>query len=241
MLSLVQTEFLKLKRKKFIWFVPALIMPLVAVLYFKAGNPLDLTPIKFYRWTAFSYTTWIILPFTLGILSTMLVYQEAESNLLTQFWIVPISKFRFLVSKFCVVWLYSIGFMIVCAIGSIALGSFSGLIEITKDSILNLLFKCLEIAVLLPFAMIPILAVAITQKGYILPVSVTIVYTFLGFILLMGNIYFHPLSSVVGILMRGIEGIVMKEPLQIGKAILSIGIWSSVSVIWALDILKKGK
>ncbi len=132
-------------------FIPALLMPLVAVLYFKAGSQVDLTPIKFYRWTAFSYTTWLILPFVLGMLITMLVYQEVENNLLTQLWIVPVGKLRFIISKFCVMWLYSICFMLICASGSIVIGSVSGLIEITNTSVLNLILKCLEIGALLPF------------------------------------------------------------------------------------------
>ncbi|MDM5234308.1 ABC transporter permease [Lysinibacillus pakistanensis] len=243
MLSLIQTEFLKLKRKKFIWFmfIPALLMPLVAVLYFKAGSQVDLTPIKFYRWTAFSYTTWLILPFVLGMLITMLVYQEVENNLLTQLWIVPVGKLRFIISKFCVMWLYSICFMLICASGSIVIGSVSGLIEITNTSVLNLILKCLEIGALLPFGMIPILALATTQKGYILPVSTTIVYVFFGFILLMGNMYLHPLSSVIGILMRNIEGVVMKDPVQIWKALLSIALWSGTSIALAINVLRKGK
>lgn len=243
MLSLVQTEFLKMKRKKFIWFmfIPALLMPFIAVVYFKASNQVDLTPIKFYRWTAFSYTTWLILPFILGILLIMLVYQEVENNLLTQLWVVPVGKLRFIISKFCVIWLYSICFMLICAVGSILIGNVSGLIEITNTSVFNLILKCLEIGALLPFGMIPILALATTQKGYIFPVSITVVYTFLGFILLMGNTYLHPLSSIIGILMRNIEGVVMKNPVQIWKALLSTALWSSTSIVLAIYVLRKGK
>ena len=39
-----------------------------------------------------------------------------------------------------------------------------------------------------------VLAVAAAQKGYILPVCLTLIYTFLGFILLMVNMYLHPVS-----------------------------------------------
>ena len=42
----------------------------------------------------------------------------------------------------------------------------------------------MEISLLTAFAMLPVQAVAAAQKGYILPVCLTLVYTFLGFILL---------------------------------------------------------
>jgi bacitracin transport system permease protein len=91
----------------------------------------------------------------------------------------------------------------------------------------------LEIGLLIPFAMIPILAVAVSQKGYILPVCVTIVYTFFGFILLMVKMYLHPLSSTTAIIMRNIDGVILNEAVSIGKSFLCIGIWGIASTIWA--------
>ena len=55
------------------------------------------------------------------------------------------------------------------------------------------------------FAVLPVLAVAAVQKGYILPVCLTLVYTFLGFILLMVNMYLHPLSSMTAIVMQPLQ------------------------------------
>ena len=70
MLKLIQIEFLKLRRRKFIWLMllAALFMPLAAVFYFASVKGTSVEPIEFYKWTAFSYTPWIILPVVLGML-----------------------------------------------------------------------------------------------------------------------------------------------------------------------------
>lgn len=241
MLNLVQTEFLKLRRRKFVWLMllASMLMSFVAVFYFDASNSAEPEPMKFYTWTAFSYTSWIILPLVLGMLCTMLMYNENENDMLKQLWIVPISKMGYFFSKFIVVLVYSLCFMLLTAVNSILAGVLPGTISITTDSISFLFIKCLEIGILAPFSMIPVLAVAASQKGYILPVCMTIVYTFLGFILLMVNMYFHPLSSMTAILMRNIPGIVMIEPVHLGKAFLCIGIWATVSIVWSKFMLTK--
>ena len=91
----------------------------------------------------------------------------------------------------------------------------------------------MEISVLTAFSVLPILAVAASQKGYILPVCVTLIYTFLGFILLMVNMYLHPLSSMTAIVMRDIPGVVLKQELNITVAFLCIGIWGVASSVLA--------
>ena len=89
--------------------------------------------------------------------------------------------------------------------------------------------------------MLPVLAVAAAQKGYILPVCLMLVYTFLGFILLMVNMYLHPLSSMTAIVMRNIPGVVLAQPLNIPGAFLCIGVWGVASVLLAVAVLKKRK
>lgn len=58
LLKLIQVEFLKLRRRKFIWLMllAALFMPLAAVFYFSSVKGTGVDPIMFYKWTAFSYT-----------------------------------------------------------------------------------------------------------------------------------------------------------------------------------------
>lgn len=243
MLKLIQVEFLKLRRRKFIWLMllAALFMPLAAVFYFANIKGTGVEPIEFYKWTAFSYTPWIILPVVLGMLCTMLMYNENQYDILKQLWIVPVNKVAYFFSKFVVVLTYSICFMLIIAAASILTGVLPGYITFDSASTLYLLRKCMEISLLTAFAVLPVLAVAAVQKGYILPVCLTLVYTFLGFILLMVNMYLHPLSSMTVIVMRDIPGVVITQPLNIPGAFLCIGVWSVASVMLAGAVLKKRK
>ncbi len=243
MLKLIQTEFLKLRRRKFFLFMlfTALFMPFLAVFYFRSVRETGIDPIQFYKWTAFSYTPWIILPIVLGVVSTMLMYDENQNDTLKQLWIIPISKTGYIFSKFIVVFSYSICFMLLTAAASVFFGMLSGYIAFEWSSISYMLRKCMEIAILTAFAIMPLLGTAAVGKGYILPICVTLVYTFLGFILLMVNLYLHPLSSVTAIIMRDIPGVVLTQAPDILAAFLCIVIWGTASVLFTVLVLDKGK
>ena len=243
MLKLIQTEFLKLRRRKFVWLMlfAALFMPFFALFYFQHMGETGIDPVQFYKWTAFSYTPWIILPVVLGMLCTMLMYDENQYDILKQLWIVPVNRMGYFFSKFAVVLFYSVLFMFITAIASILAGVLPGYIVWDWNSILYLLKKCMEISVLTAFAILPILAVAASQKGYILPVCVTLIYTFLGFILLMVNMYIHPLSNTTAIVMRDIPGVVLQQELNIPVAFMCIAIWSFISAVSANTVLHRRK
>lgn len=241
MLKLIQTEFLKLRRRKFVWLMllSALFMPLLALFVFKGETGVN--PIKFYNLTALSYTPWIILPVVLGMFCTMLMYDENQYDMLKQLWIVPVSKMGYFFSKFIVALIYSICFMLITAVASVALGVFSGSIAFEWETALFLLNKSLGTGVLTAFAMLPVLAVAAGQKGYILPVCITIVYTFFGFILLMVNMYLHPLSGVTVIVSHDIPGVVFRQAANIPLAYICIGLWDIASVCLAYIALVRRK
>ncbi len=232
-MNLIQIEFIKLRRRKFIWlmFLSALFMPLLALFVFKGETGVG--AVKFYNLTALSYTLWIILPVVLGMLCTMLMYDENQYGMLRQLWIVPVSKMGYFFSKFIVVLLYSICFMLITAAASVTFGVLPGFITFEWETALFLLEKCLEAGVLTAFAMLPVLAVAVAQKGYILPVCITIIYTFFGFILLMVNMYLHPLSGVTVIVSHDIPGVVFRQAANIPLAYLCIGLWDIASVCLA--------
>lgn len=243
MLKLIQTEFLKLRRRKFVWLMllATLFMPLLALFYFRNVSEAEIDPVQFYKWTAFSYTLWIVLPVVLGMLCTMLMYDENQYDTFKQLWIVPVSKMGCFFSKFIVVLSYSICFMLITAAASMLLGIFAGYIAFDWENTFYLLRKCLEIGILAPFAVLPILTVASAQKGYILPVCITLVYTFFGFILMMVNMYLHPLSGMTAIIMRDVSGVVLAQTLNVPAAFLCIGVWDIVSVFLANIALNNRK
>lgn len=243
MLNLIRTEFMKLRRRKLVWLMlpAALIMPFFAFLYFQYLGKTNVDPLEFYRWSALGYTLWIILPVILGILCTMLMYDENQYDMLKQLWIVPVGKMKYFFSKFFMVLIYSVCFMLITAAASAISGVLSGCVAFERGSFLLLFIMCLENGVITAFAMLPILAVAASQKGYILPVCVTLVYTFLGFILITINLYLHPLSSMAVIIMhnRDIPGIIFTQAIHIPSAFLCICVWDIAAVLFAKISLQR--
>lgn len=237
MLRLIQTEFLKLRRRKILYLMllAALMMPLFALIYFNYMGEAGVDPARFYKWSAFSYTPFMILPVVLGVVCTMLMYEENQHDMLKQLWIVPVGKMGYLFSKFFVVLMYAISFMMITAVASVVLSILCTNVAFDWKSVLYLLPKCLEIAVLTAFAMLPILAIAASQKGYVLTICITLVYAFLGFALMTIQMYLHPLSSMAAIIMRNgdIPGLIHAQAVNVPLALLCIGGWGIASAVFA--------
>ena len=121
MLRLVEVEFYKLRRKKVMWMMllAALVMPFFAFLYFGYLGKKNIEPVLFYKWSAFGFTLFLILPFILGLLSIMLLHDENRYDMLKQLWIVPVSKAGYFFGKFFMVFLYSLCFMMINAAASV--------------------------------------------------------------------------------------------------------------------------
>ncbi len=243
MLDLIQTEFLKLRRKRLIWLMllATFVMPFFATLYFRYLGKTDVSPMDFFRWSAFGYTLFIILPFVLGMFCIMLMHNEKQNDILKQLWIVPVNKVGYFFSKFFVIMVYSILFMLINAIVSALFSVISGCVAYSLESILYLFERCLEIGLLTSLAMLPILSIAAIAKGYILPICVTLIYAFSGFILMGINEYLHPLTSVAVIIMRNgdVPGVTFTQAINLPLAFLCICGWGVVSVLFAVISLKK--
>lgn len=243
MLKLIETEVLKLRRRKMVWLMllASLIMPFMAFLLFNYRGDTGVEPIEFYKWSAFGYTLFIILPVILGIFCTMLIHEEKQSDLLKQLWIVPVGKLEYFFSKFSVMLIYSVGFMLFTAIATILFSVLPGYVSFEWESVLYLLERCLEIGVLTALAMLPVLAIAVSRKGYIFPVCITLVYAFCGFIFMSINMYLLPLTSMAVILMRNkdIPGIAFSQTINIPMAFLCICIWGITAVLLAKIALKE--
>lgn len=239
MLNLIQTEFLKLRRNKLIWLMllTALIMPFFALFFVHKG----VDPREYYRWSAFNFTILIILPFILGILSTMLMHQENQYDTLKQLWIVPISKIRYFFSKFFVVLVYSICFMLITFVASVMISVLLGYVELKWGSVLYLLQKCLEYGFFTAFAMLPILAIASSQKGYILPICITLVYAFFALFIWSVNMYIHPLTSMQVIIARNNDLSRWTQECNVPLAFLCIFVWDIISVLFANITLKRSE
>ena len=144
MLRLIETEFYKLRRKKSVWMMvlAAFLMPALSVCYF-----------GFYKWSAFGYTTWIILPVILGIFATIIVYEEKRLQIVRQIWLVPVKEESYFFSKFCMVLVLSVGFMMLTAVASVLCSVLPGFVPFRLEDMMYLFEKCMEGFFLMPVNM----------------------------------------------------------------------------------------
>lgn len=244
MLKLIQIEFYKLRRKKMIWFMllSAFIMPFFAFLYFGYLGQTHIDPLKFYKWSSFNYTLFLILPFVLGLFSIMLMHNENRYDMLKQLWIVPVSKMDLFFSKFCVMMIFSMCFMCLNAFATILFSVFPEYVAFDWNSIFFLLERCMEVAIFTAFAILPILAIASSQKGYLLPVCITLIYVFASIFITPVNSIIHPLSCVFVIIARNgaVPGFTLPQ-VEMLPAFISLCIWGIIAVVCANLQLKKSK
>ncbi|HJA14801.1 MAG TPA: ABC transporter permease, partial [Candidatus Butyricimonas faecavium] len=119
----------------------------------------------------------------------------------------------------------------------------SGIVALDLQSILFLFQMCLVIAVLSALAILPIMAIAVTQKGYVLPVCMTLVYIFLGFFITPVNMYLHPISSISAVIASSgkIPGLTFTQEINAFWMMLCIFCWDVLSVLLAYFSLSRRK
>ena len=117
MLNVVRVEFSKLRRWKLLRILPllSLVLPAITFSYF-ATHPDYLTDMGLYKQALFSFNIFLILPAILGVLASMLVYNEQRCDVLKQLWIIPMSKGGYLFAKWVVVLTVSLAFMMLAGV-----------------------------------------------------------------------------------------------------------------------------
>ncbi len=135
----------------------------------------------------FSFNIFLILPAILGVLASMLVYNEQRCDVLKQLWIIPVSKGGYLFAKWVVVLTVSLAFMMLAVGFTFAFGLAFGFLSWNGEMMAFILYKGIKAAVLEAVAVIPILALAVSHKRYLLPCCAAIIYAFLGFIVAQTN------------------------------------------------------
>ena len=243
MLKFIHIELLKLRRRKCLILTLAAspIMPFLSMLYFKYIGKPNVEPVLFYKWSVFGFTCWMILPFILGILSSLLFYTESSNHINTYFWIIPVCKLKYFLGKFFILFIYSFIFILLTFIWTVLFADLSGCVAKEISSIFYLSRKCIEISILLPLVMLPLLAAATLINGYVLPVCLTLVYIFSGFMLAPQSPCLHPLSAFSVLLNRDgeIPGVPMSPPSLLVSACYCILLWDFFSVLIAGISLKK--
>lgn len=229
MREMTVTEFLKLRRQKT---VPVLmgssfLMPALAALMFGYLGRTDVAPGEFYRWSAFGFPFFIILPMVLGIMSMILSYGEQKNGITRQLWMVPVGKTGYLAAKFFLILLCSAGFMLLTALASWIFSVLPGFVPFSLENLWYLITKCAQIGVLTAFAMVPVVAFVSVQKGYFLSFCVLFLYVFSGFFLMGGEVYLHPICAAAAVVMRDgdIPGVMGVGRESVCAAVVCIAGW----------------
>lgn len=149
---------------------------------------------------AFKNLTSLYLPIVLGMFSTTLFFDELKSDTLKSLLIIPISKSQLFFTKLVVVILISLSMCVfmfsTCALGGFIAGDFP---DMNVKTLLEAALLHLTGGILLPIAMLPIIFLASLSKGYLLPITATLLYLVPVVIAPSYLMGIHPLASVMGI------------------------------------------
>ena len=142
MLNVVRVEFSKLRRWKLLRVLPllSLVLPAITFSYF-ATHPDYLTDMGLYKQALFSFNIFLILPAILGVLASMLVYNEQRCDVLKQLWIIPVSKGGYLFAKWVVVLTVSLAFMMLAVGFTFAFGLAFGFLSWNGEMMAFILYK----------------------------------------------------------------------------------------------------
>lgn len=176
MLRLVQCEFLKLKRKKFVVFV------IVAAFLFPIpGTALMINENRTYDFL-FNFIIMmgvpLLLPIVVGIVGTMLFFMERDNDVLKNLRTVPVSVTQLVIAKITVLFIYGMIFAVFTLVGSVIGGLFVGEIQSLGEKFgVAILSGLMVTAGSLPLL---ILVVAL-DKSYIVSILISCFYAFLNY------------------------------------------------------------
>lgn len=177
MLKCILAEFMKVKRKKFVWFtlLSAWLLPVpLTIIVVKAKLSFD-TLFMF----AIEFGFFLILPIVLGIIANSSINVEYDNQTFKNMLSIPISKGTMLCAKIIFLifmsFLYGIGAMISVLIGGAILGDYASLMSKLGIAILLSLMVALSV---LPVYIVTVLA----TKRHMISMVFTIAYTIVCFI-----------------------------------------------------------
>ena len=176
LLKMLEVEFKKIKRQKFI-----LLTVLAACLF-----PIPLTIVIVH--SKLNYDTllmfvmefgfFLALPIVLGIIASILFRMENENGTLKTLSVIPVPRWKLLGAKVIIIYILAV-FYGVAAIGATMIG---GLFTGTISDIPLKLAISLSMSVLIATASLPMIAAAVVfQKNFILPILCSVIYAVASF------------------------------------------------------------
>ena len=192
MLKLIKCEFLKLKRKKFIFvtIIAAFLFPIPLTAFASKSN-------LGFDWLYLNigvYGYFLLLPTVLGILGAMIFFTEKDNLTEKNINTIPIEIPILILSKISVLIFFAVFYSLATNIATIIGGMIIG--DISK--IFYNLFISIIIAIMVCVAVLPVFCVeCVSNKGYIFAIILSFAYSAISFgiVFAMSKI-FSPLSAV---------------------------------------------
>ena len=203
MLTIIQTERMKLKRKRVcegIWALTALLLIFAIQRAFSLSSESRLMDSLGDLFAlAFKNLTGLYLPIALGILATSVFFDERKNDTLKELLIVPVTKAELYFSKAAIVLLVSISQCFFTYVGATLGGLWAkDFPNFTLEMLMNGFVLFLEGGLLIPMAMAPILLLAVLRsRDYLLPISATLLYLIPVVIAPSYVMEIHPLASAL--------------------------------------------
>ena len=241
MLDLILVEFKKMRRRKAVvlLLLSAATMPLISFIYFAGHRKILNDDMIVYKQAIFSFGFWVILPVCLGILAAMLSYNETHGDILKQIWIIPVSKVGYFFSKWVVLLVFSLVFMLLSGVFTLLPGIAFHFVQFRWESAILILRQEVEAGILAAIAILPILALAVSQKGYLLTSCAAILYAFFGFILSSVNPYLLPSASMIFCVSQNLPNVAFPRAYNPLSIFLCFAIWSVASLFYAYYSLRE--
>lgn len=149
---------------------------------------------------AFKNITFVFLPVVIGIISTMLFFDERKNDTLKNVLITSVSRFEVFFVKFISIELLTFFLMALTYISSVFGAVLStGFLDFNLVTLKEAAILYILAALLIPIAMLPVIYIATFSKSYVLPISMCLLYLGIGIFGASILVHIHPLASLLGV------------------------------------------
>lgn len=147
---------------------------------------------------AFKNITFVFLPVVIGIISTMLFFDERKNDTLKNVLITSVSRFEVFFVKFISIELLTLFLMALTYISSVFGAVLStGFLDFNLVTLKEAAILYILAALLIPIAMLPVIYIATFSKSYVLPISMCLLYLGIGIFGSSILVHIHPLASLL--------------------------------------------
>ncbi len=257
MWTIIQTELLKLKRKKMMLFI-FILTTLLSILAIERACSISRSSSYMDSFgdlytLAFKNLGMVFLPTVIGMFTTSLFFDEHKNDTLKELLIIPISKGRLYFSKIITVFMLSLEICLYTWILTVLSGFIAGgFPDLNTQTIWQSFILFAEGGILIPFAMLPITFLAVLgQKGYLMSIGATLLYLFPVIVLPVPLMGIHPLASALCIYSQSSEasaGMVNSlsqvtertaSSTGYGACLINIVLIGTISSVFSIIALKK--